>query len=188
MTSQTGAGPSGAATTSSTDTNIVGRKLSARDRARKRIADKLAAERAKEAQNEADLAEVFKAVDSITALGVKRDTAIEKAETDYTQATAAARETMGARLAAMRDRGETVAALVDLTGLTQSDISGLIKVHRATTSAPQGTATPPAPAPAKNGKSPATTTTGDGGDSPGTSAGTSEALGESVEQTDAAAS
>ncbi|MGH3803927.1 MAG: hypothetical protein ACRDTD_28110 [Pseudonocardiaceae bacterium] len=127
--------------------------VKARQRARERMAAKLAEQRKREEANEADLARFFETEESLTKAAHDRDAAIDKARRDYEKATSKVTSSRAESLAAMRDRGESVADLATLTGLTTREVNALLKTTRGGTTthtlAPAtDTSGQPSPAPA----------------------------------------
>lgn len=101
--------------------------VKARQRAREQMAAKLAEQRQREQANEADLATFFETEDALTAAATQRDDAIAKAHRDYDKATSKVTATRASALAAIRGRGETVADITTLTGLTTREVTALLK-------------------------------------------------------------
>ena len=114
--------------------------VKARQRAREQMAAKLAEQRKREQANEADLATFFETEDALTAAADERDAAIAKAHSDYDKATGKVTATRSSALAAIRGRGETVADLATLTGLTTREVNALLKTTHGSSPAEKKTA------------------------------------------------
>lgn len=112
------------------------KKVSAREIARKRVAAQREAQRQRDKDNETDLANILAAADAVAAAEVVRDKAILAARSKCDEKIAGAHARMGAALAAIRDRGETVATLAELSDLSDGEVRRLIKLHTDTDTAP----------------------------------------------------
>ncbi|WJJ14704.1 hypothetical protein P9990_27070 (plasmid) [Prescottella equi] len=94
----------------------------AREAARKALADRVAAARQRERENEADLATYFEQDSVIEEAAASRDAAIAKANKAFESATANASAVAAEALARMSARGETAAELAAVTGLSLADV------------------------------------------------------------------
>ena len=94
----------------------------AREAARKALADRVAAARQRERENEADLATYFEQDSVIEEAASTRDAAIAKANKTFESATANASAVAAEALARMNARGETAAELAAVTGLSLADV------------------------------------------------------------------
>ena len=94
----------------------------AREAARKALADRVAAARQRERENEADLATYFEQDSVIDEAASTRDAAIAKANKTFESATANASAVAAEALARMNARGETAAELAAVTGLSLADV------------------------------------------------------------------
>jgi hypothetical protein len=112
--------------------------VSAREIARKRVAAQREAQRRRDKDNETDLAAALAAADTVAAAEAVRDKAILAARSKCDDKIAGAHARMGAALAAIRDRGETVATLAELSDLTDGEVRRLIKLHTDTAPTPAG--------------------------------------------------
>ena len=108
------------------------KKMSARDRARQKVAAQREAQRHRDQLNEKDLAAVLKAAEEIPAAEEHLQSAITAARQRFDDKVAAANADMGTALAAMRDRGEAVSDLAELTELSEAEVRRLIKAHNNT--------------------------------------------------------
>ncbi|MFT4398085.1 hypothetical protein ACLTEW_24480 [Gordonia lacunae] len=117
------------------------KKVTARTKARQKIAAQREEQARRQRADEADLAEILKALDSQEDAADKRgdalgqakvhyDAAVEKAHADYAAAVADSETLLGQRLAAMRERGQSVGDLADLTELSETDVRRHIKAHK----------------------------------------------------------
>lgn len=113
------------------------KKVSARERARQKVAAQREAQRQRDLLNEKDLAAVLKAAEEIPAAEEQLQSAISAARQRFDDKVAAASADMGAALSAMRERGETVSDLAELTEFSEAEVRRLIKAHN-------GSATPQA--------------------------------------------
>lgn len=111
------------------------KKVSARELARKKVAAQREAQRQRDKDNENDLATVLQAGDTVAAAEAVRDKAILAARSKCDDKIAGAHARMGAALAAIRDRGETIAALAELSDLTDPEVRRLLKLHNDTAAA-----------------------------------------------------
>ena len=107
------------------------KRMSARDLARKKVAAQREAQRLRDQANETDLATVLKAAEAVPAAETVRDKAIAAAKTKCQSKVDEAHTRMGAALAAMRDRGETIAALAELSDLPDTEVRRLIRLHES---------------------------------------------------------
>ncbi|MCZ4553653.1 hypothetical protein [Gordonia rubripertincta] len=114
------------------------KRVSAREIARKRVAAQREAQRRRDKDNETDLAAALAAADAVAAAEAVRDKAILAARSKCDDKIAGAHARMGAALAAIRDRGETVATLAELSDLTDGEVRRLIKLHTDTAPTPAG--------------------------------------------------
>ncbi len=103
-------------------------RTGARARAREKMAEHLAARREREKRLQEHLAAFFKTEDKLTSARERRDAARARADERYERDTAAVRERRAELVAAMRDVGQTVGDIADLTGLSSPDVREL---HRA---------------------------------------------------------
>ena len=119
------------------------KKVSARERARQKVAAQREAQRQRDQLNEKDLAAVLKAAEEIPAAEEQLQTAITAARQRFDDKVAAANADMGTALSAMRDRGESVSDLAELTEFSEAEVRRLIKAHNgSTTSEPATVITP----------------------------------------------
>lgn len=114
------------------------KKVSARELARKKVAAQRETQRQRDKDNETDLATVIQAGDTVAAAEAVRDKAILAARSKCDDKIAGAHARMGAALTAIRDRGETIAALAELSDLTDGEVRRLIKLHTDTAPNPAG--------------------------------------------------
>lgn len=106
-------------------------KVSARDEARRRLAERQEQQRRAERANSDDLVEILKAAGVQAAAATKRDEAIANAHALYESAVVDSRATMGKHLAAMNGRGVPANELADLVGdITVTEVRRLIKAHK----------------------------------------------------------
>lgn len=112
------------------------KKISARELARKKVAAQREAQRKRDKDNETDLAAILQAGDAVAAAETVRDKAILAARSKCDDKIAGAHARMGAALAAIRDRGETVATLAELSDLSDGEVRRLIKLHTDTAPTP----------------------------------------------------
>ena len=105
------------------------KKVSARERARQKVAAQREAQRQRDQLNEKDLAAVLKAAEEIPAAEEQLQSAISAARQRFDDKVAAANADMGTALSAMRERGETVSDLAELTDFSEAEVRRLIKAH-----------------------------------------------------------
>lgn len=102
-------------------------KKDARDRARRRMAERMAAIQEREKANEADLAILFAAGDTLATAERRRVAAIASAEDEFRHAGEHATATRADAFARMRARGETVDSIAELTGEPVGEIRRILK-------------------------------------------------------------
>ncbi|WP_157108733.1 hypothetical protein [Aldersonia kunmingensis] len=102
-------------------------KKDARDRARRRMAERMAAIQEREKANEADLAVVFAASETLATAERRRVATIASAEEEFRQASERATVTRVDAFARMRERGETVDSIAELTGEPVGEIRKILK-------------------------------------------------------------
>lgn len=142
--------------------STTAKKVTARTKARQKIAAQREELLRRQKADEADLAEILKALDgqdgaadsradSLMLAKTQYEAAVAKAHADYDAAVAESEEELGRRLAAMRSRGQSVADLAELTELSETDVRRHLKAHKdrqPDEATPSGTTTPsPATAP-----------------------------------------
>ncbi len=103
----------------------------ARERARAQLAEKQAAQRAREKANEDDLVAFFTHAEHIDAAAEVRDAAVAAVQRTYDDTVAAAHTAQAARLRAMADRGEKVEDLAELTSLSPTEVRKALKTRPA---------------------------------------------------------
>ncbi len=112
--------------------------VASRERARQTMAARREALLNREKENEADLAEYFKQDDVISSAKQERDAAIAKAERRFADATAAAESAAAQAVRRLKDRGENVDSIHELTGLDRPEVRRLLRATAETTeSAPK---------------------------------------------------
>ncbi|GAA1890477.1 hypothetical protein [Williamsia serinedens] len=118
----------------------TGTKVSARSKAREKLAAAREAQRQREALAEQNLATLLSADDVIAKARRTQQRAIDAAQASYDaavaaagkvfeSATAAARAEQAAAAAAMKDAGETIATIAELADLSPREVSALIREH-----------------------------------------------------------
>lgn len=118
----------------------TGTKVSARSKAREKLAAAREAQRQREALAEANLATLLSADDVIAKARTTQQKAIDAAQATYDaavaaagkvfeSATAAARAEQAAAAAAMKDAGETIATIAELADVSPREVSALIREH-----------------------------------------------------------
>lgn len=142
--------------------STTAKKVTARTKARQKIAAQREELIRRQKADEADLAEILKALDAQDGAADNRadalmlaktqyEAAVAKAHADHDAAVAESEEELGRRLAAMRGRGQSVADLAVLTELSETDVRRHLKAHKdrqPDEAAPSDTSTPsPTPAP-----------------------------------------
>ncbi|SUH12169.1 Uncharacterised protein [Rhodococcus erythropolis] len=105
-------------------------KISARERARSATAARLAEEQARIKQNEDDLAAFFKADENSEKAQADADTRIARIREETSEKLLASDATRASSLAALKSRGESVASIVTMTGLTSTEVNKLLKLAR----------------------------------------------------------
>lgn len=105
------------------------KRVSARELARKKVAAQREAQRKRDKDNENDLAAILHAAGAVPAAEAVRDKAIVAARDKFDRKVEAAHSRIGAALAAMRDRGESIATLAELTELSETEVRRLLKLH-----------------------------------------------------------
>jgi hypothetical protein len=121
------------------------KKISARERARQKLAAQREERRRRDEANEADLIEILKANESRDTAAAKRDAAIAKAEETYRDTVADIEATIGERLTAMKERGETIADIAELAELSPADVrKALTAAKKRTAGEPDRKDPPPA--------------------------------------------
>lgn len=124
--------------------STTAKKTSARDKARAKMAEQREAQRAREQATEKDLATLLSADDVIAKAREQQQAAIDKAQSVYDKACAAAqnlfelatvtaRADQAAAAYAMKQRGDTIATIADLSEMSTRDITALIKSHNDST-------------------------------------------------------
>lgn len=136
--------------------STTAKKVTARTKARQKIAAQREELIRRQKADEADLAEILKALDAQDGAADNRadalmmaktqyEAAVAKAHADYDAAVAQSEEELGRRLAAMRSRGQSVADLAALTELSETEVRRHLKAHKdrqPDEAAPLGTNTP----------------------------------------------
>ncbi len=118
-------------------------KVSAREKARAKMAEQREAQRARELATEKDLATLLSADDGIAKARDTQDAAVARAQAVYDKACAAAREAFESATAtaradqaaaahAMKQRGDTIATIAALAEMSARDVTALIKTHTTT--------------------------------------------------------
>lgn len=121
--------------------STTAKKVTARTKARQKIAAQREELVRRQKADEADLADILKALESQDGADDRRsdaialakshyDTAVKKAHADFDDAVAESEVVLGERLAAMRSRGQTVADLAELTELSETDVRRHLKAHK----------------------------------------------------------
>lgn len=105
-------------------------KISARERARSATAARLAEEQARIKQNEDDLAAFFKADENSEKARADADARIARIREETNEKLIASDSTRASSLAALKKRGESVASIATMTGLTSTEVNKLLKVAR----------------------------------------------------------
>ena len=106
--------------------------VASRERARQTMAARREALLNREKENEADLAEFFKQDDVISSAKQERDAAIAKAERRFADATAAAESAAAQALRRLKDRGESVDSIHELTGVDRPEVRRLLRATAGT--------------------------------------------------------
>ena len=120
--------------------STTAKKTSARDKARAKMAEQREAQRAREQATEKDLATLLSADDVIAKAREQQQAAIDKAQAVYDKACAAAqdmfelatvtaRADQAAAAHAMKQRGDTIATIAELSEMSTRDVAALIKSH-----------------------------------------------------------
>lgn len=123
-------------------------KVSARDKARAKMAEQREAQRARDQATEKDLATLLSADDVIAKARDTQAAAVARAQAVYDKACGAAREAFDAATAtaradqaaaavAMKHRGDTIATIAALAEMSARDVTALIKTHTSTPPAAQ---------------------------------------------------
>lgn len=120
--------------------STTAKKVSARERARAKVAEQREAQRRRDEANEKDLVAILKAGEVRESAADKRDRAIERAEQVYRDAVADAEATVTERVASMRARGESVAAIAGLTEISEPDVRKHLNAHKKKATAESGSA------------------------------------------------
>ncbi|WP_157108509.1 hypothetical protein [Aldersonia kunmingensis] len=102
-------------------------KKDSRDRARRRMAERMASIQEREKANEADLAVVFDAAEARTRAERQHAAALAAAEQELTRVSEHIDATRAAACARMRGRGETVDSIAELTGEAAGEIRKILK-------------------------------------------------------------
>lgn len=111
-------------------------KLSARERARSATAARLAQEQARIKQNEDDLAAFFKADENSEKAQADAEARIARIREETSEKLLASDTTRASSLAALKSRGESVASIVTMTGLTSTEVNKLLKLARTAGATP----------------------------------------------------
>lgn len=117
------------------------KKLTARERARQKVAVQREAQRARDEATEKDLTVILSAggvrataqlrrEDAIAKARTRFDDAVARADTAFAAAVAKSETEIGGRLAAMKERGQTLGELAELTELSEAEVRRFIKEHR----------------------------------------------------------
>lgn len=106
-------------------------QVRARERARAQLADKLAAQRAREKANEDDLAAFFAHAEQLDTAAATRDAAIAAADQTYTDAIRAAQTDQHQRIRALAERGEKVPDIAELTGWSLTEVRKALRAQPA---------------------------------------------------------
>lgn len=105
-------------------------RVSARERARSATAARLAEEQARIKQNEDDLAAFFKADENSEKAQADANARIARIREETSEKLLASDATRASSLAALKSRGESVASIVTMTGLTSTEVNKLLKLAR----------------------------------------------------------
>lgn len=105
-------------------------KVSARERARSATAARLAEEQARIKMNEDDLAAFFKADETSDKARSDADARIARIREETNDKLAASDAARAAALVALKGRGESVASIATMTGLTSGEVNKLLKAAR----------------------------------------------------------
>lgn len=111
-------------------------KVSARERARSATAARLAEEQARIKQNEDDLAAFFKADENSEKAQADADARIARIREETNEKLLTSDATRASSLAALKSRGESVASIATMTGLTSTEVNKLLKLARTTGATP----------------------------------------------------
>ena len=103
-------------------------KVSARQRATSVLADRRAAEAERERKVTVELTTVLAGIDAEQKEADKRDAAIADARSRYASSVTEIRRQSGAAVAELRKLGETVASIIELTGLSRKDVTELVDI------------------------------------------------------------
>lgn len=106
-------------------------QVRARERARAQLADKLAAQRAREKANEDDLAAFFAHAEQLDTAAATRDATIAAAHQTYTNAIRTAQTDQHQRIRALAERGEKVADIAELTGWSLTEVRKALRAQPA---------------------------------------------------------
>ncbi|NMM92525.1 hypothetical protein B2J88_51280 [Rhodococcus sp. SRB_17] len=134
-------------------------KISARERARSATAARLAEEQARIKQNEDDLAAFFKADENSDKARADADARITRIREETNEKLLASDATRASSLIALKGRGESVASIATMTGLTTAEVNKLLKLGRTDEKRPakKTEKAPAESAPASSDPSPAAT-------------------------------
>lgn len=102
-------------------------QVRARERARAKLAEKLAEQREREKANEADLVEFFRNDELLTEAAATRAAAMVATQRDYDTTLASVQQRQAECLRTLADRGEKVEDLTALTGLSSTEVRKLLK-------------------------------------------------------------
>lgn len=106
-------------------------KVSARERARSATAVRLAEEQARIKKNENDLAAFFKADEVNEKARSDADARIARIREETSEKLVSSDETRAASVLALKTRGESIASIATMTGLTSTEVNKLLKSARA---------------------------------------------------------
>lgn len=126
-------------------------KISARERARSATAARLAEEQARIKKNEDDLAQFFRADETIEKARAESAQKIERIREETEERVAQSDALRATSVLALKERGETVASIASMTGLTTTELNKLLKIARSAaprTVSSAKSATPKSPEPA----------------------------------------
>ncbi|MCZ9634939.1 hypothetical protein [Rhodococcus sp. BH5] len=102
-------------------------KVSARERARSATAARLAEEQARIKMNEDDLAAFFKADETSDKARSDADARISRIREETNKKLLASDAARAASVVALKGRGESVASIATMTGLTSGEVNKLLK-------------------------------------------------------------
>ncbi|QHE73045.1 hypothetical protein [Rhodococcus sp. WAY2] len=130
-------------------------KVSARERARSATSARLAREQERIKQNEDDLAAFFKAQETSEKVESDAETRIARIRDETKTKLVQSESTQALALLALKNRGESVAAIAEMAGLSSSEVNRLLKIARQSAAAEFGDG--PRPLKGADGDTPSTT-------------------------------